>query len=81
MLRTIRFDDQPSANAKEVDDVRADRDLPAKLQSAEAPKAKLGVGRDATHGAGASALGRRNALISLHDKPLIRPRFARPPSP
>jgi len=54
MLRTVGFDDQPGADAKEVDDVAADRDLATKLQSAQAPvaqqapKAKLGVGWSAT---------------------------------
>ena len=36
VLRTVGLDDQLSANAKKVDDVGTDRDLPAKLESAEA---------------------------------------------
>jgi hypothetical protein len=54
MLRTVRFDDQPGADAKEVDDVGGRPDLPAKLQSTQTPvtqqtpKTKLGLGRGAT---------------------------------
>jgi hypothetical protein len=36
VLRSVGFDDQLSANAKKVDNVRADRDLSAKLETAEA---------------------------------------------
>ena len=36
VLRTVGFDDQLSANAKKVDNVGSDRDLPAKLESAQA---------------------------------------------
>ena len=38
--RTVGFDDQLSANTKKVDNVRADRNLSAKLESAEAPVAQ-----------------------------------------
>jgi hypothetical protein len=36
VLRAVGLDDQLSANAKKVDDVGTDWDLPAKLESAEA---------------------------------------------
>ncbi len=40
VLRAVGFDDQLSANAEKVDNVRTDRNLPAKLETAEAPVAK-----------------------------------------
>jgi hypothetical protein len=40
VLRSIGFDNELRANAKKVDNVRSDRDLPAKLESAEATIAK-----------------------------------------
>jgi predicted DNA repair protein MutK len=36
VLRAVGFGDQLSANAKKVDNVGADRDLPTKLETAEA---------------------------------------------
>jgi hypothetical protein len=36
MLRAVGFDDQLSANAKKVDNVRFDRNLSTKLEAAEA---------------------------------------------
>ena len=62
VLRTVGFHNQLSANAKKVDNVGADRDLPAKLESAEAtvaqktPEAQLAVGRRAAHRSSAGAL-------------------------
>jgi hypothetical protein len=62
VLRSVGFDDQLSANAKKVDNVGADRDLPAKLNAIqatvaqEAPEAKLGVGRRSAHRSSARAL-------------------------
>ncbi len=53
VLRTISSGDHPRADAKEVDNIGSDRDLPAKLEAVEAPiaqqsrKAKLGLGRRA----------------------------------
>jgi hypothetical protein len=40
VLRAVGFDNQLSANTKKVDNVRADRNLSAKLESAEAPVAQ-----------------------------------------
>jgi hypothetical protein len=62
VLRTVSLDDQLSANAKKVDDVRSKWDLPAKLNAIqatvaqEAPEAKLGVGRRSAHRSSARAL-------------------------
>ena len=92
VLRPVGFGDQLSANTKKVDDVRAYRDLPAKLESAEAtiaqktPQAQLGVGRRAAHCSGARALVRRDACVGLHRSSigpaaLIRRAFSAPPSP
>ena len=53
VLGTVGFDDQTRTDAKEVDDIGSDRDLPAKLEIAktpvaqQSPKAKLGLGRRA----------------------------------
>jgi hypothetical protein len=91
VLRAVGFDNELSPNAKKVDNVGADWDLPAKLESAkatiaqQAPQAKLGVSRRSTHRSGARALVRRDACVSLHRSSiggaaLIRPRSARPPS-
>src|ERR1700722_3816920 len=55
VLRALGFDDQLSANAQKVDNVGADRDLPAKLESAEAtiaqqaPQAQFAVSRRGAH--------------------------------
>jgi hypothetical protein len=93
VLRSVGFDDQLSANAKKVDDVRADWDLPAKLESAEAtiakkaPEAKLGVSRRSAHRSSTRALVRRDAEISFHGSligardALIRRALGAPPSP
>src|ERR1700733_5351354 len=92
VLRTVNLHNQLSPNAKKVDNVRADRDLPAKLESAEAtiaqraPEAQLAVGRRAAHRSGARALVRRDAEVSLHRSSLgpvalIRRAFGAPPSP
>src|ERR1700722_15060148 len=92
VLRAVGFDDQLSANAKKVDNVGADRNLSAKLESAEAtiaqetPQAEFAVGRRASHRSGAGALVRRDACVSLHRSPirgaaLIRRAFGAPPSP
>ena len=67
VLRAVGFDDQLSANAKKVDDVRADRNLPAKLESAEAtiaqqtPQAQFGCrsARRASLGRGSVGSTRR----------------------
>ena len=62
VLRTVGFHNQLSANAKKVDNVGADRDLPAKLESAQAtiaqktPEAQFAVGRRSTHRSSARAL-------------------------
>jgi hypothetical protein len=62
VLRTVGLDDQLSANTKKVDNVGADRNLSAKLESAEAtiaqeaPQAEFAVGRRAAHRSGAGAL-------------------------
>ena len=72
MLKTVRLDDQLSADEKKVDDIRSDRDLPAKFESVqatiakEAPEAKLYVSRRAAHRSGARALVRRDACVSFH---------------
>jgi hypothetical protein len=92
VLRSVGFDNQFSANAKKVDDVRADRNLPAKLESAQAtiaqetPQAKLGIGRRSAHRSSARALVRRDAGVGLHwssisSAALIRRAFGAPPSP
>jgi hypothetical protein len=62
VLRTVGFDNQLSPNAKKVDNVGADRNLPAKLESAEAtiaqktPPAELRVSRRSADRSGARAL-------------------------
>ena len=62
VLRAVSLDNQLSPNAEKVDDVGADRDLPAKLESAEAtiaqkaPEAQFAVGRRAAHRSSAGAL-------------------------
>jgi hypothetical protein len=92
VLRAVGFDDQLSANAEKVDNVRADWDLTAKLYAIQttvaqqAPEAQLGVGRRAAHRSSARALARRHACISLHrlsigGAALIRRAFGAPPSP
>jgi hypothetical protein len=92
VLRTVGLDDQLSANAKKVDNVRSDWNLPAKLESAEAtiaqktPEAQFAVGRRAAHRSAARALVRRDASVSLHRSSiggaaLIRRAFGAPPSP
>jgi len=51
VLRAVSLDDQPRADAKEVDNIGPDRDLPAKLEVAktpvaqQSPKAKRGLSR------------------------------------
>ena len=92
VLRTVGLDDQLSANAKKVDKVGADWDLPAKLESAEAtvakkaPEAQFAVGRRAAHRSSAGALVRRDPCVGLHKSSiggaaLIRRAFGAPPSP
>ena len=62
VLRTVGLDNQLSANAKKVDNVGADRNLPAKLESAQAaiaqktPEAQFAVGRCSAHRASTGAL-------------------------
>jgi hypothetical protein len=62
VLETVGFYDQLSANTKKVDDVRADGNLPAKLNPIQAaitqktPKAQLDASRSAAHRASARAL-------------------------
>jgi hypothetical protein len=62
VLRTVGFDNQLSAYTKKVDNVGADRNLSAKLESAQAtiaqqaPQAKLAVGRRSAHRSSAGAL-------------------------
>jgi hypothetical protein len=64
VLRTVGLDGQLSPNAKKVDDVRADGNLSAKLNSIQAtitqktPDAQLDVSRRAAHRSGARALVR-----------------------
>jgi hypothetical protein len=64
VLRSVSLDNQLSANPEKVDNVRTDRDLPAKLESAETaiahetPQAKLGVSRRGAHRSSARALVR-----------------------
>src|SRR5580693_1226375 len=83
VLRAVGFDDQLSANAKKVDNVGADRNLSAKLESAEAtiaqetPQAEFAVGRRASHRSGAGALVRRDACVSLHRSPTAAQRRMR----
>jgi hypothetical protein len=92
VLRAVRLDDQLSANAKKVDDVRSKWDLSAKLNAIQAavaqktPEAQLGVGRRGAHRSSARALVRRDACVSLHRSSvgpaaLIRRAFGAPPSP
>jgi hypothetical protein len=62
VLRAVSLDNQLSPNAKKVDNVGADWDLPAKLQAVqatiaqEAPQAQFAVGRRATHRSSAGSL-------------------------
>src|SRR4029077_7428882 len=64
VLRAVGFDNQLSADAKKVDNVGADWDLPAKLESAkatiaqQAPQAQFAVGRRAAHRLSAGGLVR-----------------------
>jgi hypothetical protein len=92
VLRAVSLDDQLSANTKKVDNVGADRNLPAKLEPAEAtiaqktPESELAVGRGSAHRSGAGALVRRDARVGLHrlsigGAALIRRAFGAPPSP
>jgi hypothetical protein len=92
VLRTVSLDDQLSANAKKVDDVRADGSLSAKLDSVQAtitqktPEAQLDVSRRASHCSSARALASGDAFVSLHSSPidgeaLIRRASGAPPSP
>ena len=77
----------PRADAEEVDNIRPDRDLPAKLEAVEAPvaqqspKAKLGIGRREPHCASSGAFARRDAFIDLHTSLSSGRAHARPPSP
>jgi hypothetical protein len=72
VFETVRFDDQLSANAKKVDDIRSDRNLPAKLDPIQAtitqktPQAQLDVSRRASHCSSARALISGDAFVSLH---------------
>ena len=80
MLRAVGFDDQPGADAKEVDNVGADRDLPAKLEAAEAPvaqqtpEAMLRIGRRAPHCASTRAFHSPKRLHRSSRVALTRPR-------
>jgi hypothetical protein len=62
VLETVSLDDQLSANAKKVDDIRAEGNLPTKLEAVqtsvakEAPEAKLSLSRRTAHRASARAL-------------------------
>ena len=62
VLRSVGFDDQLSANAKKVDNVRSDWNLPAKLEAVQAtvaqktPEAQLGVSRRSAHRSSVRAL-------------------------
>ena len=64
VLRPVGLDNQLSANAKKVDNVRSEWDLPAKLNAVQAtiaqkaPEAKLGVTRRSAHSSSARALVR-----------------------
>jgi hypothetical protein len=92
VLRAVGLDDELSANAKKVDNVRSDRNLPPKLDAIQAtiaqdmPEAQLAVGRRSAHRASTRALVRRDAEVGLHrssisGKTLIRRVFGAPPSP
>jgi hypothetical protein len=92
VLRTVGFHNQLSANTKKVDNVGVDRNLSAKLESAQAtiaqktPEAQFAVGRRSSHRSGAGALVRRDACVSLHRSSiggaaLMRRAFGAPPSP
>jgi hypothetical protein len=92
VLRTVGFHNQLSANTKKVDNIGVDRNLSAKLESAQAtiaqktPEAQFAVGRRSSHRSGAGALVRRDACVSLHRSSiggaaLIRRAFGAPPSP
>jgi|ERR1700735_862750 hypothetical protein len=62
VLGPVGFDDQLSANAKKVDNVGADWDLPAKLNAVQAtvaqktPEAQFAVGRRSAHRSSSGAL-------------------------
>src|ERR1700735_662380 len=62
VLRSVGLDDQLSANAKKVDNVGADWDLPAKLNAVQAtvaqktPEAQFAVGRRSAHRSSSGAL-------------------------
>ena len=64
VLRAVSLDDQLSADTEKVDDIRADGNLSAKLDSVQTaitqktPKAQLDVGRRSAHRSGARALVR-----------------------
>jgi hypothetical protein len=91
VLRAVSLDDELSANAKKVDNVRSYRNLSAKLDPAQptiaqqAPQAKLGVGRRGAHRSSARALVRRDASVGLHRSSIrgkpSSDRLRRPPSP
>src|ERR1700678_1602243 len=91
VLRAVRFHYQLSPNAKKVDDVGSEWNLPAKLDAIQAaiaqetPQAQLGASRRSAHRSGAGALVRRDADIGLHRSSIgetfIRRAFGAPPSP
>jgi hypothetical protein len=90
VLRAVSLDDQLSANAKKVDNVGADWDLPAKLNAVQAaiaqkaPEAKFGVSRRAAHRSSARALVRRDACVGFHRSSIGTTALIRrcaPPSP
>jgi hypothetical protein len=87
VLRTVGFHNQLSANTKKVDNVGADRNLSAKLESAQAtiaqktPEAQFAVRRRSTHRSGAGALVRRDACVSLHRSSIGGAALIRPASP
>ena len=71
VLTTIGFDDHPSGDAKEVDDIGPRWDRSAKLEHDEAlvgrqpPTAKLSLGRRGPHFASPGAFVCANAFIGL----------------
>jgi hypothetical protein len=84
VLRAVSLDDQLSPNAKKVDDVGSQWDLPAKLDPVQAtiaqetPQAKLDVSRRSAHRSGAGTLVRRDAFVSLHRSSLSGPSSVAP---
>jgi hypothetical protein len=72
MLETVSLDDQLSADAKKVDNIRSHRNLPAKLDpiqptiAQKTPKAKLGVGGRGAHRSRARSLTAGDAFVRLH---------------